>query len=56
MTHRYAPKHFYDGMSDVPTGWRKRLTNEEKNDSARANCSRAKELNLYKVEKLQDPG
>lgn len=30
MTHRYAPKHFYDGMSDVPTGWRKRLTHEER--------------------------
>lgn len=30
ITHRYAPKHFYDGMSDVPTGWRKRLTNEER--------------------------
>ena len=30
MTHRYAPKHYYDGMSDVPTGWRKRLTHEER--------------------------
>ncbi len=30
LTHRYAPKHFFDGMNDVPRGWRKRLTKEER--------------------------